>query len=287
MDGIGCIDKPFGPTSAAVARDVQRRLGAAKAGHAGTLDPAATGVLVLLLGEATKLSSWLMDCDKEYLAVIRFGTSTDTLDAQGTVCTEAPVPAGALEEAALEQALAGLVGEVDQMPPVYSAIKRDGRTLMARARAGEEVQVSSRRVMCHGLALRGRAGNEATVHVHCGKGYYVRSLARDLGVALGLPAHLASLRRTRVGRWCVDEAVSPEAIELADLLPLGAPLPGIPLAVLDGEETRAALDGKATAAVGDARRAVLVDGERRPIAMGERTDDDKWRIVRGLWHPMR
>ena len=212
------VDKPAGATSRYVVEGVRRSLGAARAGHAGTLDPAATGLLVVLLEEATKLSAWAMGFDKAYQAEVHFGVSTDTLDRDGQVVERVDVPAGTLTEARIEAALAGLVGAAEQVPPIYAAIKREGRSLMSRARAGEDVVAEPRAVVCHGLELLGWDPPVARLHVRCGKGYYVRSLARDLGAALGLPAHLSALRRTAVGAWRIEDAVPPEAVAPSHLL---------------------------------------------------------------------
>lgn len=224
IDGAIVIDKPVGPTSASVMRRVERRLGATKAGHAGTLDPLASGVLLILLGEGTKLSSLLMEHDKVYEATLTLGRATDTLDAQGQVTAEAPVPP--LDLATVERALARFVGAFDQIPPVYSAIKKDGRSLMSRARAGEsDIPTEPRRVVCH--AARVLDLEPLRVEVHVGKGFYVRSLARDLAAALGTVGHLAALRRTRLGAFEVERAVAPDDATPAGVIPLAAMVPGL------------------------------------------------------------
>ena len=281
------VDKPCGPTSRGVVDEVQRRLGVSKAGHAGTLDPAASGLLVVLLEEGTKLSSWATGCDKRYEATVQFGVATDTLDREGTVTEEVSVPPGALTAARIEAALPPLVGEVQQVPPVYAALKRDGRSLMSRARAGEEVTVEARPVVCHALELFDVDVEQARcrLRVHCGKGYYVRSLARVLGEALGLPAHLSALRRTQVGSWTVAEATALDAVTPAHVVPLARSLPDVGVEVLDAEAATAVSHGRTVPARSGGRRAILVDAQDVALAMAERTDDDRWRVVRGFRVP--
>ncbi|HRE92552.1 MAG TPA: tRNA pseudouridine(55) synthase TruB, partial [Myxococcota bacterium] len=204
------VDKPRGMTSFTALRAVQRALDVRGAGHAGTLDPMATGVLVVLIGEVTKLSALLMDHDKEYLAEVTLGRETDTLDAEGETTGTRRVPP--LDEALVRAALAGFVGTHLQVPPRYSAIKKDGRTHMSRARNGESFDVEARPSLCHAMDLveldveRG----VITVRSHVGKGYYIRSFARDLAVALGTVGHLSALRRTRVGVFDLARAIPPE-----------------------------------------------------------------------------
>ncbi|MGM0575867.1 MAG: tRNA pseudouridine(55) synthase TruB [Myxococcota bacterium] len=283
--GIVCIDKPAGPTSFRVMRDVQRRLDAGRAGHGGTLDPMATGVLVVLLGEATKLSAWAMGWDKVYRAEVRFGVATDTLDAAGRVVEEAEVSPGWLCRDSVEAALAGFVGDVHQVPPVYSALKREGRTLMSRARAGETIDVEPRPVICHGLEILEVGERTAEVRVHCGKGYYVRSFARDLGEALGLPAHLSALRRERVGPWRVEDAVSPEEITASAVVPIDRALPDVPVVCLGEEEAAAVRNGRQIPATIEAERVLLVDAARTPLAMAVRDDGGRFKVARGLRVP--
>jgi tRNA pseudouridine55 synthase len=232
--GALVIDKPAGVTSFSAMRKAQRVLGEKTAGHAGTLDPMATGVLVVLLGEATKVSNLVMDHDKVYEAKVLLGVETDTLDAEGVVTSTSPVPTEALRPERIEAALAEFVGERMQAPPRFSALKKDGRTHMSRARAGEAFEVEPRMSLCHGLTLLGVDGPTIAVRVHCGKGYYVRSFARDLGRALGTCAHLTALRRTRVGRFDIASAIPPEAATADAVIPIPELIPDVPRLVLEG-----------------------------------------------------
>jgi tRNA pseudouridine55 synthase len=224
--GVLILDKPVGPTSFEVVRRVQRALarlsGLArprdlKAGHGGTLDPLASGVLPVCLGEATKLAGFLLDADKEYLATVRFGVETDTQDAAGTVLAE--TPAGHLTAGDVAGALPQFRGAIPQVPPMYAALKHQGRPLYAYARAGEEVERQARTVTVFELELvawRAPEGlPQAELRVRCSKGTYVRVLAADLGRALGVGAHLTGLRRTRSGPFRLEEAHSLDAVERA------------------------------------------------------------------------
>jgi tRNA pseudouridine55 synthase len=214
--GVLVVDKPAGPTSFDVVSRARRALGARKAGHAGTLDPAATGVLAVCLGDAVRLQHYLVDGDKAYEATIAFGAATDTEDAEGKVVAEGD-PSGLTAEA-VRAALPRFLGEIDQVPPMYSAVRVAGRRLHQAARAGEEVAREPRRVRVDALELHALAPAQdgrrlARVTVRCGKGTYVRTLAADLGRALGVPAHLAALRRTAASGFTVAQAIPLDEIE--------------------------------------------------------------------------
>jgi len=210
------VDKPAGPTSFAAVTRVRRALGVKKAGHAGTLDPAATGVLVVCLEDAVRLQQFLSGGDKAYQATVAFGAATDTEDAEGQVVAEGD-PSG-LDEEALRAALARLVGDVEQLPPMYSAVRVGGRRLHEAARAGEEIARTARRVRVDQLELLELGPTEggrrlARLSIRCGKGTYVRTLAADLGRAVGVPAHLAALRRTAASGFVLEQAVGLDELE--------------------------------------------------------------------------
>ncbi|MFN2375855.1 MAG: tRNA pseudouridine(55) synthase TruB [Candidatus Binatia bacterium] len=208
--GVLLVDKPAGISSAAVVARVRRVLDGVKAGHTGTLDPFATGLLPLCLGEATKLAGYLTDNDKTYEGVIRLGVTTDTLDRTGTVTGTAPVPP--LEPEAIAALAREFEGDILQVPPSYSAIKRDGRPMYELARRGEAPELEARPVHVARLELGILDEKRLSVSIDSSKGFYVRSLAQDLGSRLGCGAMLEALRRTRVGRLRLDDA-----IPLADL----------------------------------------------------------------------
>jgi tRNA pseudouridine55 synthase len=221
VDGVLVCDKPAGMTSHDVVARVRRLAGQRRVGHGGTLDPPATGVLVLALGRATRLLPFLPMEPKRYLARIAFGAETDTLDASGTVT--ATVAAADVDEAAVRGALRGFLGPQQQVPPMVSAVKVGGERLYAKARRGESVERATRSIVVHALELVDFAGGErpeATVEVTCSAGTYVRSLAADLGRRLGTLAHLAALRRTAAGQFTERHAHT-----LADLEALAGTSP--------------------------------------------------------------
>ena len=206
------VDKPSGPTSHDVVARARRALRERRIGHTGTLDPMATGVMVLLIGRATRLSEYLTAHDKRYLAGVRFGTETDTYDAQGQVTRESDARP---TREALDAALVPLRGRIRQRPPAYSAIHVDGVRAHKIARAGEDVDLPSRDVEVTRLEVLCFSEDLAELDVHCSSGTYIRSIAHDLGRALGCGAHLASLRRAAVGRFSEAEAISLDELERA------------------------------------------------------------------------
>lgn len=202
--GLVVVDKPAGITSHDVVARVRRLAGTRKVGHAGTLDPMATGVLVLGLNRATRLLGHLMLTDKAYDATIRLGSATTTDDAEGEVVSTAST--AGLDAAAVRDALAAFVGEIDQVPTAVSAIKVDGKRAYQRVRDGETVELEPRRVTVHDLVVHEVTGDDVRVSVRCSSGTYIRAIARDAGVALGVGGHLTALRRTAVGPYDLSVA---------------------------------------------------------------------------------
>jgi tRNA pseudouridine55 synthase len=212
MHGILVVDKASGMTSHDVVARVRRRLGTRAVGHAGTLDPMATGVLVVAVGEGTKLVPYLASEEKSYDAEVTFGRATDTLDAEGSTTDEAPLPADLA--ARLDAALAFERGRIEQVPPAVSAIHVDGERAHVRARRGEAVALDPRPIRVVSLSLSAFDAPVAKVTLQVSKGYYVRSLARDLGERVGTPAHLSSLRRTASGSFTLVDAIPLDAADL-------------------------------------------------------------------------
>ena len=255
MDASGFlnVDKPAGWTSFRVAAVVRRRSGVRRVGHTGTLDPTATGVLLVCLGAATRLSEYVIELPKTYRADVRLGVATDTFDAAGSITSEAD-PSGVSREQ-VEMALAGFVGESEQVPPVFSAIKLAGEPLYRYARARREVQPRPRRVVIHRLQLLDFQPPLLTIEMECGKGTYVRSLAHDLGQLLGCGGHLASLVRLRVGPFALEDACPFPRLEQAFaegrwqalLLPPDAALADWPRIDLTEEQETAVCYGQALA----------------------------------------
>jgi tRNA pseudouridine55 synthase len=251
IHGLLVLDKPGGLTSrAALDRALSWFPRGTKAGHTGTLDPLATGVLVLALGSATRLTDYVQDMGKTYRAGVRLGARSDTDDADGTV--EAVPGAAAPERAALEEAMRGLVGEIEQVPPAYSAAKVSGRRAYDLARRGREVALEARRVRVYGIDVLAYDYPRLEIEVRCGKGTYIRSLARELGERHGCGGYVESLRRTRVGPFRVEDAVpldADPAAARAKVLPVSAALAELPRVTLD-----------------DAAAARLRQGQRVPCA---------------------
>ncbi len=205
-DGVLVLDKPAGWTSHDVVAKLRGLFRGAKVGHAGTLDPAATGVLPILIGQATRIAEYLVAWDKEYRAILRLGATTDTQDATGTIMIQQPVPAFSIEQ--IRAAVRPFEGAITQIPPMYSAVKVDGVPLYRSARAGKTVAREPRAVTIHALTVVGVEGTDIHLHVHCSKGTYIRTLCADIGEALGCGGHLLSLRRTRVGPLALDHALT-------------------------------------------------------------------------------
>jgi tRNA pseudouridine55 synthase len=210
VDGVLLLAKPGGMTSNFALQKARRLLNAVKAGHTGTLDPMATGLLPLTFGEATKFSADLLDADKAYRATLRLGVTTTTGDAEGEVTGRATVAA---TEEAVDVALSRFLGTIEQVPPMHSALKREGRPLYELARAGVVVERAPRQVSIRSLRRVEHAGDVLTLDVECSKGTYVRVLAEDIGRVLGCGAHLTGLCRPRVGPLALDDAVTLEGLE--------------------------------------------------------------------------
>lgn len=267
--GIMVVDKPEGPTSHGVVSIVRRGTGVRKVGHAGTLDPRASGVLVLCLGPATRLSEYLSSSHKLYEAKVRFGESTDTYDAEGAITSstgEAPT------EDQVEAALEGFRGEIQQVPPAYSAIKLQGKKAYELAREGKPVELDPRSVTVYELTKLQYEPPELTIRVECSAGTYIRSLAHDLGETLATGAHLSALRRLRAGPFGLEEAVTLDDLERAmgrgewqDLVrPASEALPDLPIVTVGEPELEKIRNGlripSSEGAAGMAR-ALAPDGE--------------------------
>ncbi len=285
--GLLNVYKPAGPSSHDLVSWVRRGTGVRKVGHGGTLDPAATGVLVLCLGPATRLSEYLLGSPKTYVARVHFGIESNTYDAEGEIVARNPRP---ISREQVETALAGFRGEIAQVPPLYSAIKRGGRKLYELARAGQMVELAPRAVTIHRLELLAWEPPIATLEVVCSAGTYIRSLAHDLGRAVGVGAHLAALERTVSGRFRAEEAVPWEQLAAAMtdgswrqyLLPPDLALADHPAMYLDAaglDEVRHGRRVPVAADMVDASLARAYDPEGRFVAVLGRRGD--W------WQPVK
>jgi tRNA pseudouridine55 synthase len=238
IDGVVLLDKPSGMSSQSAVTSVKRLLHAEKAGHTGTLDPMATGLLPVCLGEATKYSQDLLDADKAYLAQLRFGIQTDTGDAQGQIIAEkstAEVVDNAMAKSLIDAILPRFIGEIQQVPPMYSALKRDGKPLYEYARSGIEIERAARRITIYSIKLLDVQWPVIDIEVHCSKGTYIRVLAEDMGHALGCGAHLIGLRRTMVGHLSLAQSASLESLQHSapQILPVDALLQTLPELTVD------------------------------------------------------
>ncbi len=242
------FDKPKGLSSNAALQKVRRLFNVEKAGHTGTLDPMATGLLPICFGEATKFSNELLDADKSYDASLRFGQTTTTGDAEGGITLERAVE---FSESDLERVLMQFRGEIEQLPPMHSALKHQGKPLYEYIRKGIVIERSPRRVHIRELILRRHSGNEADISVRCSKGTYVRTLAEDIGEALGCGAHLIALRRTAIAHFDLKDASDLEALHAmtqdereARLLPVTCLLPEMPRLDLDAVQVTRLAQGQ-------------------------------------------
>ncbi len=291
VHGILLFDKPQGFSSNQALQTVRRLYGAAKAGHTGSLDPLATGLLPICFGEATKIAGLLLGSHKAYVTEAKLGETTETDDAEGAVVGTRAVPD--IDDATIEAALATLTGRITQIPPAYSAIKQGGEPLYRRARRGEAVKVPQREVDVHAFNLIGRAPSRLTLEVECGSGTYVRSLVRDLGERLGCGAHVASLRRLWVEPFLSPRMTTLETLEAlassggtaaldAQLLPLEAGLAGYPQVAVDEPTAVRLRHGlPAYAAGAPSGELVALDPAGQAVALVE-SADGRLRSLRGF-----
>ncbi|MGE0228012.1 MAG: tRNA pseudouridine(55) synthase TruB [Dehalococcoidia bacterium] len=293
MRGFLNIDKPEGATSFDVVRAVRRATHVKRVGHAGTLDPLATGVLPVAVGEATRLIDALMDASKAYVVEIAFGAETTTDDAAGDVIARAD--AASLTEREVRDALAQFVGRGLQTPPAFSALKLDGVPAYRAARQGAPREMQPREVVAHALMLRTFEAARATVEVECGKGYYVRALARDLGRALGVYGHVAALRRTRVGPFRIERAAplgdAARRLEAGDIEGLfhapDAVLVDWPAVILDAREVSDARLGREVAPEPLSGRIPAVSTKARAYTPQGLFVAQVEAVEGGRWHPYR
>lgn len=252
LDGVLLFDKPLGISSNTALQKVRRLFQAEKAGHTGTLDPLATGLLPICFGEATKFSNSLLDSDKTYRALVRLGQVTTTGDAEGEIIASSQVE---VDDQQLQAVLPGFIGDIQQLPPMHSALKHQGRPLYEYIRKGETVERQPRNVTIYELILERFAGDELEIRVRCSKGTYIRTLAEDIGQALGCGAHLRALRRLAIGRFSLDAAYGWEQLEAMSLPAREACL--LPLDCLLQELPRLELDPVQATRIAQGQRLVL------------------------------
>jgi tRNA pseudouridine55 synthase len=259
VSGVLVVDKPIGLTSHDVVQIIRRGTGIRRAGHTGTLDPRASGVLVILIGPAVRLSEFVSASDKRYQATIRLGGSTDTYDEEGVVTDSSTVSVDDISEEYFDEVLQRFVGEIEQVPPPYSAVKVQGRKAYDMAREGEEVDLEPRIIKVYSLEVLEWAPPEVVIDVYCSSGTYVRSLANDLGKALGTGAYLVGLRRTKSGRFTLRDAVPLRRLQEAfdagiwyrHLIPAAEALADWPMVELDADQVELVRHGHRVPAMPD------------------------------------
>jgi tRNA pseudouridine55 synthase len=271
-EGLLLVDKPSNVTSHDVVALVRRVLGVRRVGHAGTLDPIATGLLVVFLGRGTRLIPYIDSEPKVYEATIRFGAETDTDDAAGTVIRTAAPPG----EVAVLAGIASLTGDIDQVPPAYSAKKVEGTRAYTAARRGARLELVPSRVTVHRWDVLGRRGSDYDVRITCSGGTYIRALSRDLGRSTGSAAHLSELRRIQSGPFLVDNASTLEEIRdgRLNVLPLRDAIPSLPIQELEEEALARVLHGNPVSARTVGERVALIDPSGELVGIGERTGND-------------
>ncbi len=281
INGILLLDKPIDFSSNQALQKIKWLLKAAKAGHTGTLDPLATGLLPLCFGEATKFAHFLTDADKTYVATIKLGATTTTGDAEGEVLTTSPVNVSRVD---FEQACQQFTGEISQTPPMYSALKHEGKALYEYARAGVEIERKARLVTIQNVEVNSFAGDVAVVSVTCSKGTYIRTLAEDIGKQLGCGAHLIGLRRTATADYQISQAVTLEQFEamseeqrLAALAPPDSAVHYLPAITLDDDGAFYLLQGQAVWRSGAIPSGLLrlYNEQQVFLGLGELQDDGR------------
>ena len=281
INGVILLDKPLGFSSNQALQKVKWLYQAAKAGHTGTLDPLATGLLPICLGEATKFAQYVTDADKTYVATIKLGATTTTGDAEGEVLSTAPVN---VSPAQFSAACQQFLGEISQIPPMYSALKHEGKALYEYAREGLDIARQARLININSVAVDEFTGDAAQITVSCSKGTYIRTLAEDIGAALGCGAHLIGLRRTETAGYLLAQAVTIEQLEAMTveardvlLLPVDSAIEKLPKIVLDKEAAYFLMRGQAVWQAGKTPQGDLrlYDDENQFLGLGFLQDDGK------------
>lgn len=290
VHGLLLFDKPSGMSSNQALQRARQLFGAAKGGHTGSLDPLATGLLPLCFGEATKIAGMLLGASKAYEVECELGTSTDSCDADGAVIERRPVPE--LDAARIESVMAGFVGRIEQVPPLYSALKQGGEPLYRLARRGETPEIAPRTVDVRRFELRGMTANQLILHVECGSGTYVRSLVRDLGEKLGCGAHVTRLRRLWIEPFLTPDMVTLDQLEALAasgqaaldqvLLPIEHGLCGHPVLVLDDSQATRLRQGQSFAVEAAAALYLAKSTEGRLLALAEVEANGRIRSLRGF-----
>jgi len=281
ISGVLLLDKPIGYSSNQALQKIKLLYQAAKAGHTGTLDPLATGLLPLCFGEATKFAHFLTDADKVYIATLKFGITTNTGDAEGEVLSVKDVNFSKMQ---LEQVCNQFVGVISQIPPMYSALKHEGKAMYEYARAGVEIERAARTITIHNIEINAFDQDVATITVKCSKGTYIRTLAEDIGAQLGCGAHLIGLRRTATANYQINQAITLEQFEAMSpaqrallLLPADSAVQHLPAITLDADSTFYLQQGQAIWQSGSVPQGLirLYNEQHEFLGLGELQSDGK------------
>ena len=281
MDGILLVNKPIGMTSRDVVNILMKKFNTKKIGHTGTLDPFANGLLIVTINKGTKISSFLEDLNKEYIAELKLGESTTTLDLEGEVLKQKEVILP-LNQSKVEEVLNSFIGKIKQVPPMYSAIKIDGEELYKKARRGEVVERKEREVEINSIDLLSITKDKILFKVDCSKGTYIRTLGQDIASKLGYPGHLTHLVRTRVGRFFLKDAKSLEEISENDIIPISTSLSHLPSIRVNDQDAFKVKNGVKLLLQGSDLYFIM-DKNSNPLAIYKRKEDGYYYSVRGLF----
>ena len=281
MDGILLINKPIGLTSRDVVNKLTKKFGTKKIGHTGTLDPFASGVLIVTINKGTKISTYIEDLDKEYVAELVLGISTDTLDLDGEVISKREVPLPLDKEKVLE-VISHYLGNIKQVPPMYSAIKVNGEPLYKKARRGEVIERKERNVCISNIELLSITNERLIINVKCSKGTYIRTLGADIADELGYGGHLSMLTRTRVGKYSLSVCKTIDEVELNDVIPITDALSHLPSKMVYGFLETKVRNG-VPLFLGEEDLLFVKNDKDEPLAIYKKEDDGKHHCLRGLF----
>ena len=281
MDGILLINKPIGLTSRDVVNKLTKKFGTKKIGHTGTLDPFASGVLIVTINKGTKISTYIEDLDKEYVAELVLGISTDTLDLDGEVISKSEVPLPLDKEKVLE-VISHYLGNIKQVPPIYSAIKVNGEPLYKKARRGEVIERKERNVCISNIELLSITNERLIINVKCSKGTYIRTLGADIADELGYGGHLSMLTRTRVGKYSLSVCKTIDEVELNDVIPITDALSHLPSKMVYGFLETKVRNG-VPLFLGEEDLLFVKNDKDEPLAIYKKEDDGKHHCLRGLF----
>ncbi|MCH5171949.1 MAG: tRNA pseudouridine(55) synthase TruB [Erysipelotrichales bacterium] len=281
MDGVFLVDKPAGVTSRDVVNKLSKQLGIKKIGHVGTLDPFATGLLVVVAGKGTKISPFLEKVDKQYIATLKLGIKTDTLDLEGKIIETKEVPE--LDKETITNVLKSFVGKLDQVPPMFSAIKCNGVPLYKLARSNIEVERKVRTIEIYKVRLISFKGDEIRFSVCCSKGTYIRTFGEQIAEKLGTVGHLIKLKRTKVGNFNLKDAHAPNKIAACHLIECTEALSHMDIVVVDDKLTADIKNGKTIELSNHDQQVLFVDETNNVLAVYEKINDNIYKCVRGLF----